>query len=133
MTLSDWVSILRISAVLQFVKIRQYAIRELSARRASLAPVEAILLAKEHDIPSWLGPAYAELVRRPAPLDDTEAERLGVRVTAQVGRAREILRAEEYILYQQRRYGSKYSPPERPDEQLVARAVNEVFQLGGAQ
>ncbi|TBU30395.1 hypothetical protein BD309DRAFT_856546 [Dichomitus squalens] len=132
-SLSDWVSILRISTLLQFTKMRQYAIRELSARRASLVPVEAILLAKEHDIPSWLGPAYAELVRRSTPLDDTEAESLGVRVTAQISRAREMLRAEEYALHQQRRYGSRYTPPERPDEQLVARAVNEVFQLAGSQ
>ncbi len=45
-----------------------------------------------------------------------------------------MLRAEEYALYQQRRYGSLYTSSERPDEQLVARAVNEVFQLqSGAQ
>lgn len=127
--LSDWVTLLRISTLLQFARIREYAIRELSARRAALAPVDAILLAREHDIPAWLGPAYAELVRRPAPLDDGEAERLGARVTAQVGRAREVLRAEQYALYEQRKHGSRYTPSERPDEQLVARAVNEVFQL----
>ncbi|KAM5546078.1 hypothetical protein V8D89_000204 [Ganoderma adspersum] len=128
-SLSDWVSLLRISTLLRFARVREYAIRELSARRAALAPVDVILLAREHDIPAWLGPAYAELVRRPAPLDDGEAERLGARVTAQVGRAREVLRAEQYALYEQRKHGSRYTPSERPDEQLVARAVNEVFQL----
>ncbi len=131
-SLQGWVTLLRISALLQFHKVRQYAIRELTARRTSLAAVDAILLAKEHDIPSWLGPAYADLVRRPASLDDDEAERLGARTTAQIGRARERLRQEEYAQCQQRKYGARYTPPERPDEQLVARAVNEVFQLPGA-
>ena len=133
MPLPDWVTLLRISTRLQFTKIRMYTIRELTARRASIAAVDAIVLAKEHDIPSWLGPAYAELVRRQTPLDDDEAERLGARTTAQVGRAREMLRTDEYALYQQRRYGTRYAPPERPDEQLVARAVNEVFKLPVAQ
>ncbi|RPD60644.1 hypothetical protein L226DRAFT_460979 [Lentinus tigrinus ALCF2SS1-7] len=128
-SLSDWVTLLRISTLLQFTKVRQYAIRELTTRRTSLQPIDAILLAKEHDIPSWLGPAYAELVRRPTLLDDDEAERLGARMTAQIGRAREMLRQEEYAQYQQRRYGARYIPPERLDEQLVARAVNEVFKL----
>ena len=128
-SLPDWVTLLRIATLLQFARVREYAIRELSTRRTALAPVDAVLLAREHDISAWLGPAYAELVRRPAPLDDGEAERLGARITAQVGRAREVLRAEEYALHQQRRYGSRYTPAERPDEQLVARAVNEVFQL----
>ncbi|KAI0704215.1 hypothetical protein C8T65DRAFT_578439, partial [Cerioporus squamosus] len=131
-SLPDWVTLLRISTLLQFTKVRQYAIRELTARRTSLPAVDAILLAKEHDIPSWLGPAYADLVRRSASLDDDEAERLGARTTAQIGRAREMLRQEEYAQCQQRKYGARYAPPERPDEQLVARAVNEVFKLSGA-
>ena len=67
-----------------------------------------------------------------APLSDDEAERLGARTAAQVGRARETLREEEYALFQQRRYGAKYVFPERPDEQLVARAVNDVFRLPGS-
>ncbi|KAI0329793.1 hypothetical protein GY45DRAFT_1252111 [Cubamyces sp. BRFM 1775] len=131
-SLADWTTILHVSTRLQCTKIRQYAIRELSARRASLPAVDAIALAKEFDIPSWLGPAYAELVRRVAPLSDDEAERLGARTAAQVGRARETLREEEYALFQQRRYGAKYVFPERPDEQLVARAVNDVFRLPGS-
>ncbi|KAI1792689.1 hypothetical protein LXA43DRAFT_886967, partial [Ganoderma leucocontextum] len=64
-SLADWVSLLRISTLLHFAKIREHAIRELSARRTALAPVDAILLAREHDLPAWLGPAYAELVRPP--------------------------------------------------------------------
>ncbi|KAI0357732.1 hypothetical protein OH77DRAFT_1398468 [Trametes cingulata] len=130
-SLADWTTILRVSTRLQCTKIRQYAIRELSTHRSSLPTIEAIVLAREYDIPSWLGPAYAELVRRQTPLSDEEADRLGARTVAQVARAREMLREEEYALFQQRRYGAKYVFPERPDEQLVARAVNEVFRLSG--
>ncbi|CDO76777.1 hypothetical protein BN946_scf184978.g6 [Trametes cinnabarina] len=131
-SLAHWTTILRVSTRLQCTKIRQYAIRELSARRSSLLAVDAIVLAREYDIPSWLGPAYADLVRRAGPLSEDEAEQLGARTAAQVARAREVLRDEEYALYQQRRYGAKYAFPERPDEQLVARAVNDVFRLSGS-
>ncbi|KAI8988993.1 hypothetical protein BD414DRAFT_415061 [Trametes punicea] len=132
MSLGDWTTILRVSTHLQCTTVRRYAIRELTARRSSLPAIDAIILAKEHDIPSWLGPAYAELVRRLDPLSDEEAERLGARIVAQVARAREKLREEEYAQFQQRRYGAKYVLPERPDEQLVARAVNDVFCLSGS-
>ncbi|KAI0761330.1 hypothetical protein BD413DRAFT_486125 [Trametes elegans] len=128
-SLADWTTLLRVSTELQCTKVRRYAIRELSARRASLPTLDVIVLAKEYDIPAWLGPAYAELVRRVTPLSDDEAELLGARTVVQVARAREMLREEEYTLYQQRRYGAKYNFPERPDEQLVARAVNEVFHI----
>ncbi|OJT15055.1 hypothetical protein TRAPUB_8386 [Trametes pubescens] len=131
-SLADWTTILRVSTRLQCTKVRQYAIRELTARRASLPTIDTIVLAKEYDIPSWLGPAYAELVRRLTPLSDDDAEHLGARTAAQVARAREMLREEEYALFQQRRYGTKYVLPERPDEQLVAHAVNEVFHISGA-
>ncbi|OSD00991.1 hypothetical protein PYCCODRAFT_1370098 [Trametes coccinea BRFM310] len=130
-SLADWTTILRVSTRLQCTKVRQYAIRELSARRSSLPAIEAIVLAREYDIPAWLGPAYAELVRRLGPLSEDEAEQLGARTASQIARAREMLREEEYALFQQRRYGAKYSFPERPDEQLVARAVNDVFRLSG--
>nr|VWO96079.1 Polyribonucleotide nucleotidyltransferase (EC (Polynucleotide phosphorylase) (PNPase) [Ganoderma boninense] len=61
-SLPDWLSLLRISTPLQFPRVCACAIRHLSARLSALAPVDAILLAREHDIPAWLGPAYAELV-----------------------------------------------------------------------
>lgn len=128
-SLSDWTTILRVSTRLQCAKVRQYSIRELTARRSSLPVIDMLVLAKEYDIPTWLGPAYAELVRRPGPLGEDDAERLGARVVARVARAREMLREEEYALFQQRKYGVKYVFPERPDEQLVARAVHEVFDL----
>ncbi|KAI0649778.1 hypothetical protein C8Q79DRAFT_1033486 [Trametes meyenii] len=128
-SLSAWTTLLAVSTRLQCAKVRHYAIRELTARRPTLPTIDAIVLARAYDVPAWLGPAYAELVRRLAPLADDEAARLGARTVAQVARARERLREEEYALFQQRRYGSKYVFPERPDEQLVARTVNEVFHL----
>ncbi|KAL7284768.1 hypothetical protein ACG7TL_002075 [Trametes sanguinea] len=64
--------------------------------------IEAIVLAREYDIPAWLGPAYAELVRRLGPLSEDEAEQLGARTASQIARAREMLREEEYALFQQR-------------------------------
>ncbi|KAH9925026.1 uncharacterized protein BXZ73DRAFT_50119 [Epithele typhae] len=129
----DWVILLRIATRLQFPKVRAYAVRELSARRCALSPVDALVLAKEHDIPAWCAPAYADLVRRTAPLSEDEAERLGARAAVRVARAREVLRAEEFAQHQHRQFGARYAPPETRDEQLVTRTVSEVFQLPASQ
>ena len=104
--------------------------RELSARRGAFSAVDAIALAREHDLPAWLAPAYAELVRRAMPLDDDEAERLGARTAGRVARAREALRAEACAQHRHQHRECGVSP-ELFDEGCVARVVDEAFQLAG--
>ncbi|OBZ76038.1 hypothetical protein A0H81_03084 [Grifola frondosa] len=125
--LHEWIILLSISTQLQFTKIRRYAIREVSAQQASLDPIKAIVLATNYDVPEWLAPAYAELCQRCRPLDEEEAEQLGARTTAQLCRAREVLREKTFSMFQHRRYGVQYSAPEHYDGELVERVVEDLF------
>ncbi|KAF9810221.1 hypothetical protein IEO21_07063 [Rhodonia placenta] len=131
-SLEEWTTLLDVSTRLRFSKIRTRAVREITAQRQSLSAVEIIVLAIRHDVSGWLAQAYADLCRRPYPLDELEAERLGARITARVGRARENILEETYRTTWQKRYGSRYTPPDAPDEELISRVVNDVFWPGDA-
>lgn len=127
MSLDDWISLLGVSTKLLFLKLRKRSIVEISAQIEAVGPVESIVLATQHDVPEWYGPAYRELCRRNHPLDEFEAEQLGARATARIGRAREMIREEAFGAFIQRRYGAKYTSPEMFDNDLVSRIVEEVF------
>ncbi|OCH91188.1 hypothetical protein OBBRIDRAFT_874447 [Obba rivulosa] len=127
LSLHAWKILLGISTQLQFATIRELCIHEITARHESLSAVEAIVLATKYDVPEWLPSAYAELCRRLHPLDDVEAEQLGARVTARIGRARETIREETFSIHQMRRYGARYVPPGSFDEELVTQVVRDVF------
>ncbi|CCL99365.1 uncharacterized protein FIBRA_01383 [Fibroporia radiculosa] len=129
-SLSEWITLLNVSTRLRFSRVRACAIREITARRESLSAVEIIVLAIRHDIPGWLASAYADLCRRTHPLDDLEAEELGARITARVGRARETIRDETYRSSQEKRNGNRSSGSETLDEEIVSRVVMDVFWLG---
>ncbi|KAH9944932.1 hypothetical protein B0H21DRAFT_437818 [Amylocystis lapponica] len=131
-SLNEWILLLGIATQLRFLKIRQYAIREISAQRSALSPVETIVLATTHDVPEWLAPAFADMSRRPHPLDDLEAEQLGAQITARIGRAREALRDETFRTFQRKRYGNRYAVPDSFDDEVVSRVVMEVFWPGAA-
>ncbi|KZT04999.1 uncharacterized protein LAESUDRAFT_656853 [Laetiporus sulphureus 93-53] len=132
LSVTEWITLLDVSTRLRFTTIRTLSIRALSAQRSSLSAVETIVLAIKHDVPSWLAPAYAELCRRPHPLDDGEAEQLGAKIAARVGRARETIRDETFRAHQEKQYGIRYAPPEAFDEELVNTTVSETFWVGDA-
>ncbi|KZT05002.1 uncharacterized protein LAESUDRAFT_813862 [Laetiporus sulphureus 93-53] len=89
--LEDWIALLSISTRFVFDKIRDRAIREISAHVPALDPVQRISLAVKHDIPEWLMTAYVELCTRPIPLSKKEVEELGPTTAARLARAREDL------------------------------------------
>ncbi|PCH36773.1 hypothetical protein WOLCODRAFT_28746 [Wolfiporia cocos MD-104 SS10] len=120
--LADWATLLDVATRLGFSAVRARAIRALAVRRDALGAVETVALALAHGVPAWLASAYAALVRRPRPLDDTEADRLGARITARLAAAREAVRAAHW-------------PPGDEcafDEEVVAKAVANAF-WGGAR
>lgn len=95
--------------------------------------VVMIVLAMKYDVPEWLAPAYNMLCRRSYPLNDVEAEQLGSRITARIGRAREVVREEAFRAFQRRRYGMRFTmDPYEIEEQLIARVVQQVFWPEGA-
>lgn len=70
MTWEEWSSVLRLSTMWGFARIRAIAITKLS--ELSLDPIDKIILAKQHDVGEWLAPALNEVARREASicLDD---------------------------------------------------------------
>lgn len=128
--LHEWITLLDISTHLQFPKIRRWAIREITTQFSDLDAVTVIVLATKHDVPQWLTPGYAELCRRQEPIDDNEAEELGAKITARVGRAREIIREVQLRASLCDTCAGelrKTLEEEEPEEQLVTRVVQRVF------
>jgi hypothetical protein len=116
LSLRDWIFILSVSSRYDMDKIRQRAIQEIiSYRYPRIDPIEKIVLAEKHNIPDWLAPAYASLCQRANPLEEWEAERLGVGVTVKLARAREAVR--------EGRPSAPSSPPPESDWPTISPAM----------
>ncbi|OBZ76035.1 hypothetical protein A0H81_03087 [Grifola frondosa] len=115
--------LLSTSTALAFPKVRAYAIGALGACDPPLDPVERIFLAEKYGIPQWLAAGYTALCARTHPLEDAEAEVLGLQTTARLARAREAVLVE--MLSACRRAGEDVL--EERDPVVVARIVDEVF------
>src|SRR4051794_3058389 len=94
LTRAEWVSILRLSTMWEFVSIREKAIAELSQLHTDLSVFDKILLAKECKVVAWLLDGYCELVAREQILTPEEAEMLGWETAVRLFRVREIYRKE---------------------------------------
>jgi len=108
LTSADWIDLLAISSRYDFEKIRKRAIKELENAQPATDPVTKVMLALKHDIPEWLQPAYVLLCERPDPLDEAEAEKLGISTTVKVAKAREKFHASYGFGYG---YGTGYPVP----------------------
>ncbi|KAH9848127.1 hypothetical protein C2E23DRAFT_740246 [Lenzites betulinus] len=89
------VLLLSTSTSLAFPAARTHAIAALDSASPPLDPVERVFLAEKYGIPAWLRPAYVALCARAHPLEDSEAEVLGLQTTARLARAREAVLAEK--------------------------------------
>ena len=89
----DWADLLSISTRLSFPQLRARAISELEDLPFTDFPaIQRICLAQQHDIATWLKPAYVELCKREAPLAFFEAEKIGMETAFLLGNARERTR-----------------------------------------
>ncbi|KAI0088337.1 hypothetical protein BDY19DRAFT_950387 [Irpex rosettiformis] len=101
-TLQDWIALLSISTRYVFDNIRELAISEIS--KQMIDPVTKITLANRYHVPQWLSPAFLELCKRVEPLQDPEAEALGLRSVVRIARARELARDQGFITATQRSF-----------------------------
>jgi hypothetical protein len=130
LSLNEWTAILSISSRYDMDRIRQRAIRQIISHRPRIDPVEKIVLAEKHDIAGWLPSAYASLCQRVNPLEEWEAEKLGLRITVRLARAREAVR--ELAL---QGFGIPIEEPGDTEEEgiyspyayTVSRVVSEIF------
>jgi len=95
-SLSQWVTLLSISTRLGFDLLRAHAIQSIEENPTTLDPINKLVLAMKYKIPEWLAPAYTALCQRPNCLEEWEAEKIGLKKTVQIARAREAFRDASY-------------------------------------
>ncbi|KAJ7059168.1 hypothetical protein C8F01DRAFT_1146247 [Mycena amicta] len=91
-SLSQWITLLSISTRLRFDRLRAHAIQAIEDNPTELDPIQKIVLAAKYHIPTWFAPAYATLCRRPGCLEEWEADKIGLKRTVLVAKAREAYR-----------------------------------------
>jgi len=88
-TLADWVAMLSISTRLRFEKVRERAIKEVTARLDKVEDFELIQLATKFDVEQWLKPAYSRIVARAKLITLAESVKIPAHVTIILTRSRE--------------------------------------------
>jgi len=93
LSIEEWTDLLAISTRFDFDKVRKRAIKEIENSQPPVDPVTKVMLANKHDIPQWLQASYVSLCERSEPLEEEEAEKLGLSMTVKVAKLRERYRA----------------------------------------
>ncbi|OCH84254.1 hypothetical protein OBBRIDRAFT_799251 [Obba rivulosa] len=87
LTLNQWVSVLNLSTMWRFDRLRAIAIRKLSVLLDD--PIQRIVLAKTYHVTEWLVPALNALARRAETLQPADVEQIGVDYALKVAAVRE--------------------------------------------
>jgi hypothetical protein len=88
-SLSDWIAILSISTRLMFEKVRERAIKEITALLDQVEAFELIGLAIKYDVEQWLKPAYRRVVTRVNLITQAEAAKVTFPMAVMLMRSRE--------------------------------------------
>ena len=88
-SLTDWIAILSISTRLIFEKVRERAIKEITAQLDQIEPFELIELAIKFDVEQWLKPAYRRIVTRTNLITHAEAAKVPFPMAVMLMRSRE--------------------------------------------
>ncbi|KAI9459231.1 hypothetical protein BJY52DRAFT_1119075, partial [Lactarius psammicola] len=88
-TVVDWIAMLSISTRLNFPKVRERAIKELTARLEEIDPFDLIGLAVKYDVQQWLKPAYRRIVTRIGLITHAEATKIPFPMAVMLMRSRE--------------------------------------------
>jgi hypothetical protein len=75
MSEEEWISVLKLSTMWEFLDTRELAITELSNR--AINPITMALLARRYKCPKWLHAVYQDLVIRRETISRDEAQQLG--------------------------------------------------------
>jgi hypothetical protein len=87
LTLEEWTSVLKLSSMWHFQKIRALAIKKMDG--ISMDLIDKINIARRFDILTWLVPTLNALVQREKPIDLLEGNRLGMEWVLKVAEVRE--------------------------------------------
>jgi len=95
---AEWSSILKLSTMWAFDKIRKIAIEKMST--LSMDPIDKYVLAKKYAVTEWLVPTLNELAQRQKPIGKEDVERLGLDCALKVAEVREGLLFAGYHSHQ---------------------------------
>ncbi len=88
-SLTDWMAMLSISTRMIFEKVRERAIKEITARLDQVEAFELIGLAIKYDVEQWLKPAYRRIVTRSNLITHEEALKVPFPMAVMLMRSRE--------------------------------------------
>ncbi|EEB91828.1 hypothetical protein MPER_09749 [Moniliophthora perniciosa FA553] len=90
-TRDEWMSILRLSTMWDFQKIRRIAIEKL--QKLHMTPFEKVMLGREFTVNDWQWDGYVDLITRPSVLTMEEASKIGYADSIQLFQIRESMRS----------------------------------------
>jgi hypothetical protein len=85
----EWISVLKLANLWDFIEVRNLAIEQLTSYAGSLDCIERILFARKFDVSAWLQSGYVELARRKAVVSAEEAGKIGWETALQICQLRE--------------------------------------------
>jgi hypothetical protein len=88
-SLTDWIALLSISTRMIFEKVRERAIKEITARLEKIEAFELIGIAVKYDVEKWLKPAYRRIVTRSQLITHQEALKVSFPLAVMLMRSRE--------------------------------------------
>jgi hypothetical protein len=88
-SLLDWIAMLSISTRLIFEKVRERAIKEITARLNEVEAFKLIGLAIKFDVEQWLKPAYRRIVTNTYLITHSEAAKVPFPMAVMLMRSRE--------------------------------------------
>jgi len=89
LTQQEWISVLKLSTMWEFIDIREVAMKQLSTDRMEMTTFVKIECGRTYEVKKWLLDGYVELVKRGKAITDEEAQLLGWSTTARLLRLRE--------------------------------------------
>ena len=94
LTQEEWISVLKLSTMWEFVDIRKLAIIELS-KDDKMGLFEKVECGRNFDVKEWLLDGYVGLLKRAETITDEEAKRLGWQTAVKLLRLRERVNRRE--------------------------------------
>ncbi|KAJ7647769.1 hypothetical protein FB45DRAFT_1019981 [Roridomyces roridus] len=91
LTNTEWLSVLKMANMWDFLEVRELAIEKLGDHATSSDCVERILLGRQYNVSSWARSGYADLAKRETSISVEDAAKIGLEATVQIFKLRESL------------------------------------------
>ncbi|KAI6141496.1 hypothetical protein BKA82DRAFT_161628 [Pisolithus tinctorius] len=93
----QWISVLKLSTMWEFVGLRNAAIQHLDIPSKPVDPIDKVVLALQYNVREWLLPAFLALAKRPTPISIEEGRCIGFENALKLALVREKLRLEMVV------------------------------------